>query len=335
MAEVVEYNAHNKRDTNEKVIYSIVVPLYNEELVIEESYTRLKKVLDSTNEKYEIIFVNDGSCDLTEEKVTGICRKDSKIRQVEFSRNFGHQAAITAGMEKSVGDAVIVIDADLQDPPDVILKMIGKWKMGYDVVYGKRSKRQGETFFKKATASMFYRFLRSMTSIDIPADTGDFRLIDRKVCNALVSLPERNRFVRGLVSWVGYKQTSVEFVRQERFAGETKYPLKKMIKLAFDGITAFSYVPLKIPGIIGGVTLGIGFIAFIVSIITSIVSGISIINIGFLTAISLVFFGIILCSIGVMGEYIGRIFDEAKRRPVYIENNEMDMKEGAKDGGIE
>jgi len=185
--------------------YSLVVPVYNEELVISESYKRLKQVMEQTEEEYEIIFVNDGSKDRTREKLESICGEDENIRLINFSRNFGHQAAITAGMELSLGQAIIVIDADLQDPPEVILGMIRKWKDGYEVVYGKRAKREGETFFKKFTAKAFYRILGSMTNIEIPVDTGDFRLIDRKVCDALTSLPEKNRYVRGLVSWVGYK----------------------------------------------------------------------------------------------------------------------------------
>ena len=237
-----------------RIVYSIIVPLYNEELVIDESYRRLKEVMDSIKENYEIVFVNDGSRDKTRDKAEEICENDENIKLINFSRNFGHQSAITAGMDLALGDAIIVIDADLQDPPEVILKMIEKWKEGYEVVYGKRIKREGETFFKKFTAKMFYRLLKSMTSVDIPVDTGDFRLIDRKVCDALISLPEKNRYVRGLVSWVGYKQTYVEFERQERFAGETKYPLKKMMKLAFDGITSLSYKPLVIAGYFGGIS---------------------------------------------------------------------------------
>ncbi|WP_278381962.1 glycosyltransferase family 2 protein, partial [Clostridium tyrobutyricum] len=248
------------------IVYSIVVPLYNEELVIDESYSRLKKVMDSTYENYEIIFINDGSSDSTQKKVQQICKIDQNIKLINFSRNFGHQCAITAGMETSIGNAIVVIDADLQDPPEVIPEMIKKWKEGYDVVYGKRAKRQGESFFKKLTARAFYRLLKDMTSIDIPVDTGDFRLIDRKVCNTLNSLPERNRYVRGLVSWIGYKQTSVEFIRHERFAGDSKYPLKKMLKLAFDGITSFSYKPLVLSGYLGVLSLIIGIISTIATI---------------------------------------------------------------------
>lgn len=302
----------------EKVKYSIVVPLYNEELVISESYRRLKDIMDSTRESYEIIFVNDGSYDTTRLKAEEVCKNDDKIKLLNFSRNFGHQMAITAGMEKSIGDAVIIIDADLQDPPEVILKMIEKWKEGYEVVYGKRIKREGETFFKKFTANIFYRLLRSMTSIDIPADAGDFRLIDRKVCNALMSLPEKNRYVRGLVSWVGYKQTYVEYVRKERFAGVTKYPLKKMFKLAFDGITSFSYKPLIMAGYFGVLSFAAGFISFIIILVKNCIENVNLLDLGLLLSIIFSMFGLIFISIGIMGQYIGRIFDECKNRPNYI-----------------
>ena len=229
-------------------------------------------------------------------------------------------------MDLALGDAIVVIDADLQDPPEVILKMIEKWKEGYEVVYGKRVKREGETFFKKFTAKMYYRVLKSMTSIDIPVDTGDFRLIDRKVCDALNSLPEKNRYVRGLVSWVGYKQTFVEFVRQERFAGETKYPLKKMIKLAFDGITSFSYKPLVIAGYFGGLAFLVGLISLIGIIVRDLLKNRDILNFGLIIAINLMMFGLMFCSIGIMGQYIGRIFDESKGRPIYIIDSTINYK---------
>ncbi|MDF2881203.1 MAG: glycosyl transferase family protein [Clostridiaceae bacterium] len=313
-----------------ETIYSVVVPLFNEELVINESYRRLKAVMDSTNEKYEIVFVNDGSKDKTEYITENICKKDENIKLVNFSRNFGHQAAITAGMNEASGDAVIVIDADLQDPPETILKMIDKWKEGYDVVYGKRAKREGETFFKKFTAKSFYRLLRSITSIDIPVDAGDFRLIDRKVCNALNALPEKNRYVRGLVSWLGFKQTYVEFVRQERYAGETKYPLKKMMKLAFDGITSLSYKPLTFIGYFGGALFSIGFISFICVIIKNLVSSVNLLTLSLFLSISIMLFGLVFCSFGIMGEYIGRIFDESKGRPMYIIDNIVNYEEDDK-----
>lgn len=308
------------------IVYSLVVPLYNEELVINESYCRLKSVMDRTFENYEILFVNDGSSDTTREMAEDICRKDESIKLINFSRNFGHQAAITAGMNVALGDAIIVIDADLQDPPEAILEMAKKWRQGYDVVYGKRIKRDGETFFKKFTAKSYYRLLKSMTTIDIPVDTGDFRLIDRKVCDALNSLPEKNRYIRGLVSWVGYKQTFVEFSRQERFAGETKYSLKKMMKLAFDGITSFSYKPLVLAGYFGGFIGLIGTVSLIISIITSMVNHTSILNLGLILGINLMMFGIMSCFFAIMGQYIARISDEGKNRPLYIVESTLSHK---------
>ncbi|GEA31790.1 glycosyltransferase family 2 protein [Clostridium diolis] len=303
---------------NDKTVYSVIVPLYNEELVINQSYKRLKEVMDSTNESYEIVFVNDGSKDRTREIAEEICSRDENIKLINFSRNFGHQAAITAGMDLALGDAIIVIDADLQDPPEVMLKMIEKWKEGYEVVYGKRVKREGETFFKKFTARVYYRLLRSMTTVDVPVDAGDFRLIDRKVCNTLIALPERNRYVRGLVSWVGYKQTYVEFIRQERFAGETKYPLKKMFKLACDGITALSYKPLIIAGHFGIIALLVGIILMFVDITKAIINKSSVLNFTMMIGINMMMFGVVLGCIGIMGQYIGRIFDESKDRPIYV-----------------
>lgn len=311
----------------EKIVYSVVVPLYNEELVILESYKRLKEVMDSTGEEYEIVFVNDGSRDSTKNKVQLICKKDSRIKLVNFSRNFGHQAAITAGMNIAMGDAIVVIDADLQDPPEVILKMIEKWKEGYEVVYGKRVKREGETFFKKFTASLYYKLLKSMTSIDVPNDVGDFRLIDRKVCDALSSLPEKNRYVRGLVSWVGFRQTYVEFVRQKRFAGETKYPFSKMMKLALDGITSLSYKPLSLINYLGIFLLVLSMVSGIIITIKHIVNGIDILSIGLVLSINAFMISLLFIIIGIMGQYIGRIFDEVKDRPIYIVDNIVSYKE--------
>lgn len=306
---------------NRKAVYSIIVPVYNEELVINECYRRLKEVMEISREEYEIIFVNDGSIDNTRIIAENICRKDEKIKLVNLSRNFGHQAAITAGMDMSKGKAMVVIDADLQDPPEVILGMIAKWKEGYEVVYGKRIKREGENLFKKASAKVYYRVLKLMTNVDIPVDVGDFRLIDRKVYNVLTSLPEKNRYVRGLISWIGYNQTCVEFVRQERFAGESKYSLRKMIKFACDGITAFSYKPLAVASYLGGIISFIGIVLVVGIIISSIINKMGILSLGFILAINLLMFGLIFICLGIMGQYIGRIFDESKDRPIYIIDN--------------
>ncbi|HOQ76539.1 MAG TPA: glycosyltransferase family 2 protein [Thermoclostridium sp.] len=303
----------------EKIVCSVIVPMYNEEEVIHETYRRLTRVMKDFGEGYEIIMINDGSRDKTGEIISQLCKQDSNVKMIDFARNFGHQTAITAGMDYAAGDCMVIIDGDLQDPPELIPEMIRIWREGYDVVYGKRISRKGETFFKKFTAKCFYRILKALTDVDIPVDTGDFRLIDRKVCEALKQLPERNRYVRGLMSWVGFKQKALEFERAERFAGETKYPLKKMIKLASDGIISFSYKPLKLATYIGSAISIISFLYLIVVIIQRIFwphstqSGWA-----SLIAVSLFFNGIILLMLGIIGEYIGRIYDEAKGRPLYI-----------------
>ncbi|WP_423479036.1 glycosyltransferase family 2 protein [Priestia megaterium] len=300
------------------VEYSIVVPVYNEEEVIHETYRRLTEVMRSTKEAYELLFVNDGSKDRTAEIIKEYSEQDPAVVLLDFARNFGHQIAITAGMDYARGEAVVVIDADLQDPPELILEMIEKWKQGFDVVYAKRTKRKGETYFKKQTAAMFYRFLRAMTDIDIPLDTGDFRLLDRKVCNQMNSIQEKNRFVRGLVSWVGFKQIAVEYERDERLAGESKYPLKKMLKLSMDGITSFSYKPLKLASYAGVTLSGIGFIYLLVVMYLKLFTDSTITGWSSLIVIQLFFSGIILIILGMIGEYIGRIYDETKNRPLYI-----------------
>ncbi|WP_182420659.1 glycosyltransferase family 2 protein [Priestia megaterium] len=300
------------------VKYSIVVPVYNEEEVIHETYRRLTEVMRSTKEAYELLFVNDGSRDRTAEIIKEYSEQDPAVVLLDFARNFGHQIAITAGMDYARGEAVVVIDADLQDPPELILEMIEKWEQGFDVVYAKRTKRKGETYFKKQTAAMFYRFLRAMTDIDIPLDTGDFRLLDRKVCNQMNSIQEKNRFVRGLVSWVGFKQIAVEYERDERLAGESKYPLKKMLKLSMDGITSFSYKPLKLASYAGVTLSGIGFIYLLVVLYLKLFTESTITGWSSLIVIQLFFSGIILIILGMIGEYIGRIYDETKNRPLYI-----------------
>lgn len=303
----------------EKVMYSIIVPVYNEEEVIMETYKRLKDVMDALKESYEIIFVNDGSRDKTAFIIEQVCEKNENIKLIDFSRNFGHQTAITAGMDYSQGDAIIIIDADLQDPPEIIPRMIQKWREGYDVVYGKRLERKGDSLFKKFTAKMFYRFLRKMTDVDIPVDTGDFRLIDRKVCDALKTVNERNRYVRGIISWLGFKQTGLEFVRDKRFAGETKYPLKKMLKFAFDAIASFSYKPLKLASYAGLLLSALSFVYLLVIIIQKIfVKGSTVQGWASILAVNLFFNGIVLIILGIIGEYIGRIYDEAKGRPLYV-----------------
>ena len=308
-------------------LYSVVIPLYNEEEVVLECVRRVSGVLEEIDGDYEVIFVNDGSHDKTMELVQGECSKNKKLKVLSFSRNFGHQIAITAGMDHAQGDAVIVMDADLQDPPEVIKDLIAKYKEGYDVVYAVRSKRKGETFFKKLTSKVFYRFLRYMCNIDIPVDTGDFRLISRKVCNVMKNLTERNRYVRGLVSWVGFKQAAVEYVREERFAGETKYPLRKMLKLSMDGITSFSTKPLTMSKTLGFLTAAAGFIYMIVVVLQKFVFGKTVQGWASLAVLILLLGGIQLIMLGFIGEYIARIFDESKNRPLYIIEEKINIEE--------
>jgi dolichol-phosphate mannosyltransferase len=303
---------------NAEICYSIVIPVYNEEAVIDQTYRRLKKVMESTKESYELVFVNDGSCDHTTAIIKDFSDQDDAVKLITFSRNFGHQIAITAGMDYASGAAVVVIDADLQDPPELILEMIAKWKEGFDVVYAKRTKRKGETFFKKQTAHLFYRILKASTDLEIPTDTGDFRLLDRRVCEELKRLPEKNRYVRGLVSWVGFRQTAVEYERDERPAGETKYPLKKMIKLSLDGLTSFSYKPIKIATYTGGILIFWGLISLAGMLLLKLSTAFVIAGWNLVIAMQLVLTGILLTMMGLIGEYIGRIYDEVRNRPLYI-----------------
>lgn len=308
-------------------LISIVVPMYYEEKVADECYKRLKKVMNDNEINYEFIFVNDGSKDKTFEILNKIAEEDKNTKIISFSRNFGHQIAVTAGVDKAKGDAVVVIDADLQDPPELIPKMIDLWNEGYKVVYAKRKKRKGESFFKLFTAGMFYRILDKMTDIDIPLDTGDFRLIDRDVVNVLKTMKENNRFVRGMVSWVGFKQTPIEYERDERFAGETKYPLKKMIKFASDGIISFSAKPLKLMGSLGVFCVSISLVIFLYALIRKLTNNVNVVS-GWASIMTAVTFlgGVQLLSISVLGEYIGRIYDESKRRPLYVIEKEVNME---------
>ena len=301
---------------NQKI--SVVIPVFNEELVIERTYERLSSVMEDMPYPYELLFVDDGSTDSSLSILDAIADRDEKAHLISFSRNFGHQAAVMAGIEYARGDAVVLIDADLQDPPEVIPQMVEKWREGYDVVYGKRTKRKGEGVFKKVTAYFFYRFLRSMTETDIPKDTGDFRLMDKRVCERMRLLREKRPFVRGLVRWVGFKQTSVEYVRDERAAGETKYPLKKMLRLATDGIFSFSYKPLKLAGYVGFALSLVSFVYIIVVICQRLFTQQVQPGWASLMAIILFFNGIILIMLGILGEYLGRIYEEVKDRPLYI-----------------
>ena len=309
------------------VTVSVVVPLYNEEAVIGESYRRLSETMKQSGESYELIFINDGSRDNTWPMAVELAKKDPCLKLINFSRNFGHQTAITAGMDAASGDAIVVIDADLQDPPAVILDMIAKWREGWEVVYGRRVKRKGESFFKKITAKLFYRLLNALTDVHLPNDVGDFRLIDRAVCDALKSLPERNRYVRGLVSWVGFRQTAVDYVREERFAGETKYPLRKMLKLAGDAMTSFSYKPLKMSIFIGILAAISSFVYLIVVVCQRIFNRIPVTGWATLVCLVLLLNGIVLIMLGIIGQYIGRIYDETKGRPLYIIGHRVNFED--------
>jgi len=299
-------------------VYSVVIPAFNEQEVIKETYARLTKVMTGMGEPYELIFVNDGSKDQTAQIIAEFCENDPSVRLINFTRNFGHMPAISAGMEYARGQAIFIIDADLQDPPEIFPEMAAKWKEGYHVVYGKRIKRKGETVFKRVTAKIFYRFLRKMTSVDLPPDTGEFRLIDRKVCDAVNKLPEKNRYIRGLVSWVGFKQIPVEYHREKRFAGETKYPLRKMISFAMDAITSFSNKPLRFATAIGVIISLLSFL-YILYVLYQVFFTDQTIT-GWASTIAAILFtqGIVLMLLGLMGEYIGRIYTEIQNRPNYI-----------------
>lgn len=294
---------------------SIVLPVYNEEAGIKNTIEVLENFVECQIETYEIIFVDDGSVDSSVDIIRHAQSQYENIRLVEFSRNFGHQLAITAGIRYAKGDAVVVMDADLQDPPSVIPNMIEKWQEGFDVVYGKRLIREGESFFKRFSAKAFYRVMRKVANVDIPLDTGDFRLMDRKVVDALSKLNEPEPFVRGLVSWVGFKQTAVTYERQERNAGVTKYPLTKMIRLASDGITSFSEIPLKIVNYTGFISIIAGVIYGLITVFT----GIS--TLTFAISLMCVLSGMIMLALGIIGDYLYRTFDASKHRPQYVVSN--------------
>lgn len=307
---------------------SVVVPMYYEEEVANECYNRLNKVLTSIpNYEHEIIFINDGSKDKTLSILEEIANQDNNVKIISFSRNFGHQCAVTAGLKYTTGDAIVIIDADLQDPPELIPEMLKLWEQGYEVIYGKRKTRDGESKFKLLTAKMFYQTLNALSDVEIPKDTGDFRLIDKKVVDVVNSLPEHNKFLRGLMSWVGFNQTPFEYERKERFAGKTKYPLKKMLKLASDGIISFSTKPLKIVGGIGILSIIASFIILIYSILSYIFKWNNLMPGWTSLMVTITFLaGMILISLWMMSEYIARIYDEVKGRPQYIIDKKINIK---------
>ncbi|HRE42416.1 MAG TPA: glycosyltransferase family 2 protein [Terricaulis sp.] len=304
-------------------LLSVVVPVYNEAEGIAYFHERASAALKALEGlDYELVYVDDGCKDGSFEIMRAFAANDPRARIVKLSRNFGHQIAITAGLDYARGDAVVFIDADLQDPPETIARLVDKWREGYDVVYAQRAKRPGETAFKLFTASFFYRLLRSVANIDIPPDVGDFRLISRRVADVLRGMKEKDRFIRGLVSWVGYKQTAVLYDREERHAGETKYPLRKMIKFALDGITSFSIAPLRIATWMGNAASAVAFIYLLVIIAQSFM-GITVPGFASIMVAVLFLGGVQLICLGILGEYLGRVFSEVKPRPIYIVEEEV------------
>ena len=302
--------------------YSIIAPVYNESESLPELQKRITEVMTQTDEEWELVLVDDGSTDGSTGAIREMAKADPHIRPVIFARNFGHQIAVTAGLDYSRGDAVVIIDADLQDPPEMILDMIRKWKEGYEVVYAVRAEREGETWFKRTTAALFYRVIFKITDVKIPLDTGDFRLLDRRVVDVMNRMRERHRFLRGMAAWVGFKQVGLPYKRAARFAGETKYPFRKMLQLALNAITSFSYFPLQVATYIGFVSAGISIIAIPFVIIERLTGSQAFV--GQATTLIAVLFlgGVQLISLGILGEYIGRLYDEAKGRPLYIVREE-------------
>lgn len=296
---------------------SVVVPVFNEEATLPELYRRLHASLPPLLQR-ELVLVDDGSRDGSWAVMCGLAAADSSIRLIRLSRNFGHQPAITAGLDAARGDAVVVMDADLQDPPEVIPQLLARWEEGYDVVYAVRSKRAGETWFKRATSRLYYRFLRRVSGSDIPADAGDFRLMSRRVVDALAAMPERARYLRGMTSWVGFRQVGVEYDREPRYAGESKYPLRRMIGFALDGITSFSAAPVRFVAWLGFALVGFCFAVFAWALYTRLFTDRATPGWTSLLAVVLLLGGVQLLSLGIIGEYVARIFDESKRRPLYF-----------------
>lgn len=300
-------------------VVSIVIPCYNEEEVILETYRRLSELAASESSyEFEFVFVDDGSKDRTLELLRGIATQDRRIKVIVFSRNFGHQLAVTAGLDAATGDAVVIIDADLQDPPHVIPEMLAKWNQGYAVVYGVRTERKGESSFKRLTAHLFYRLLNALSDTPIPLDTGDFRLVDKSVVSALRTMDERDRFIRGMVSWVGFKQYALGYQREQRFAGTTKYPLRKMLRFASDGVMSFSTKPLRVAMLSGVLSAGLACIGIVWALAIRLFDKGAVP--GWAATIIAVLFlgGVQLVCTGILGEYVGRIYMQSKRRPLYI-----------------
>lgn len=302
-----------------KPVISVIAPVYNEAGNLERLYQRVSEVLDSTGDTWELVLVNDGSYDGSAEIMRGMSQRDPRVRVVNFARNFGHQNAVTAGMDYARGDAVIIIDADLQDPPEVMLQLLDKWREDYHVVYAVRSERKGESWFKKFTAKLFYRVIYRITDVDIPVDTGDFRLMDRQVVDAVNTMREHNRFIRGMTSWVGFKQTGVFYVRQERDWGETKYPFRKMLRFALDAITGFSFFPLQVT-IYASLVLALIAVLAIPVVAFLRLSGSELQFEGQATTLVVVLLmsSFQLFFFFIMGQYLARVYDEVRQRPLYI-----------------
>ncbi len=297
--------------------YSIIAPVFNEEETLPRFYEEVVAVMEGLAEPFEIILINDGSIDGSYTIMQALRARDPRVRILDFSRNFGHQIAISAGIDYASGEAVIILDADLQDPPQVIPSMVDRWKAGAEVVYAQRTSREGETRFKLLTASVFYRLITRITSVNIPRDTGDFRLLDRRVVNALVRMREQHRFMRGLSAWVGFRQEAVPYERHSRYAGTTKYPFSKMLRFSMDAITSFSHVPLQLATSFGFMLAGISLLGILVAAILRIFTGAIV---GQASTLILVLFlgGIQLIFLGIIGEYLGRIYDEVRARPLYV-----------------
>jgi dolichol-phosphate mannosyltransferase len=297
---------------------SIVIPCFNEEANLRETHRRVTEAIGRAGIQHEIVYVDDGSRDLTPELLRQLQADDDHVRVVYLSRNFGHQFAVTAGLAHTSGSAAIVMDADLQDPPEVMLEMIRLWEDGYDVVYGVRTDREGETRFKLLTARVFYRLIHWLSETDIPLDTGDFRLLDRKVVDAILAMPERDRFLRGMVSWAGFRQVGLPYRRAPRFAGETKYPVSKMVRFAFDGIVSFSVKPLRLSTLMGFVSAGMALLAIFYALAMRLFTQRWVTGWTALIIAILFLGGAQLISLGIIGEYVGRLYGEAKRRPLYL-----------------
>jgi polyisoprenyl-phosphate glycosyltransferase len=296
---------------------SVVVPVYNEQESVPELYGRLTAALSGVVRSFEVVLVDDGSTDHSWEIIRELAARDGRVKGLSFSRNFGHQMAFTAGLDHADGDAVVIMDADLQDPPELLPELLARWREGYDVVYAVRARRHGETAFKLFTAAAFYRLLRRLTRVDIPVDTGDFRLMSRKAVEAFRRMPERHRFTRGMVAWLGFRQVGVPYARAARHAGETKYPLKKMLRLASDGITSFSYIPLQLASWVGLAVSGLALLALVVAVAVRFGGGTM--PAWTIAAAALALLGgVQLVAVGLVGEYVGRVLDEVKRRPLYL-----------------